>query len=137
MCSAAIGGWAVVDGEGKEEEGEEVKGATASVLLSPALGSVLKGWMESHGDSGIAGGRAAGVGTPEEERNGEGLGFERVLFSGATFAWSSSKLLLVPVAIRCCACVTSMACVYALEDVSDSIFVSIKSHVSAWDSGKT
>ena len=53
--------------------------------------------------------------TAEEERDGEGLEFERVLFSGATFAWSSSKLLLVP----------------------DSIFVSIKSHVSSCDSGKT
>ena len=53
MCSASVRGWAVVDGGGKEEEGEEVKGATASVLLNPALCSVLKGWMELHEDSGI------------------------------------------------------------------------------------
>ena len=77
------------------------------------------------------------MGTAEEERDGEGLEFERLLFSGATLAWSSSKLLLVPVVVRCCVCVISMAFGSALEDISDSIFVSIKSHVSAWDSGKT
>lgn len=146
MCGASIGGRTVVDGEEKEEEEKVVKGATASMLLDRGLGNVLKGWTERLNEAPVSGfGGSGDVVTAEEEKDGDGLDsgedsgifeYEMVLVSGATFAWSSSKLLLVSPLVHGCVCVVVMAFRSAVEDVQDSKGISLNLLISS-ASGKT